>query len=157
MTSLYNLSTVSIFLLISSILVPEVEAQLIVPGKIVDASTRESLTAATVQIQGTYRGTITNSNGEFELMIPAYPVQLHVRHIGYNSITLDLAEHPETEIIIQLQPSPVNMREVVVAGEDPAIEIMREVIRRKQIWRDALDTYTAEAYTRQRLENEPVS
>jgi len=129
-------------------------AQQVITGLVIDASTKDPLPAATVQIAGTYRGTITNNNGEFELTIPSFPVRLHVRYIGYNSVTMDISEMPTSELTLQLQPTPVNMREVVVTGEDPAIGIMREVIRRKQIWRDALDTYTAEAYTRQRLEND---
>jgi hypothetical protein len=154
MTSFFNFAKASIFLAIMCLYISPVKAQQTLQGTVVDASTNEPLAAATVQIQGTYRGTITNNIGEFELSIPQFPVQLHVRYIGYNSITIDLQEFPSSELILRLQPTPVNLREVVVTGEDPAIEIMREVIRRKRIWRDALDTYTAEAYTRQRLEND---
>lgn len=122
-------------------------------GMIIDATDRSPLQSATIQIEGTYRGTITNSSGEFELLIPQFPATLQIRFIGYNSrsITIDAISD---NFIIELTPVPVSMREVVVTGEDPAIEIMREVIRRKQIWRDMLDTFEAEAYSRQRLEND---
>lgn len=154
MTSIFNFNNALSFLAMMCLFISPVLAQQTLKGTVVDASTNEPLAAATVQIQGTYRGTITNNIGEFELLIPQFPVQLHARYIGYNSITIDLQELPSSELILRLQPTPVNLREVVVTGEDPALEIMREVIRRKRIWRDALDTYTAEAYTRQRLEND---
>src|SRR5690554_4020516 len=128
-------------------------AQGLLKGKIIDTSTREPLETATIQIQNTYRGTISNSSGEFELQIPSIPATVIIRFIGYNSQSI-LIESISDPISIELQPVPHTMREVVVTGEDPAIGIMREVIRRKIIWRDLLDTFEAEAYSRQRLEND---
>jgi len=46
------------------------------------------------------------------------------------------------------------MEAIVVTAEDPAVTIMREVIKRKQVWRKKLLTYQAEAYTRVGLEND---
>ena len=34
----------------------------------------------------------------------------------------------------------LEMEEITVTGEDPAISIMREVINRKKIWRENLST-----------------
>ena len=42
----------------------------------------------------------------------------------------------------------------MVTGEDPARNIMRKVIERKQQWRDSLRTYRAEAYNRFTLAND---
>ncbi len=130
-----------------------VVAQQLIRGKVVDAKSGEALEAASIYVTGTYRGTITNADGEFELFVPDLPVQLNIRFIGYTSQTLELAALTES-IRVALEPIAVNMTEVVVTGEDPAIEIMREVIRRKPIWRDAMNTFQAEAYSRQRLEND---
>jgi len=129
------------------------QAQSLLRGHISDAKTGESLEAATIYITGTYRGTITNADGEFELMIPELPARLNIRFIGYTSRTIDVSEISEP-IRVVLEPIAVSLTEVVVTGEDPAIGIMREVIRRKPIWRDALNTFQAEAYSRQRLQND---
>ncbi|MDZ7772966.1 MAG: hypothetical protein U5K31_09540 [Balneolaceae bacterium] len=51
----------------------------------------------------------------------------------------------------RLKRSVRELGRLVVTGEDPAVRIMREVIRRKQIWRANLENYQAEAYTRQVL------
>lgn len=123
-------------------------------GTILDAKTGEPLQAATVQIEGTFRGTITNANGEFELTVPSFPTTILIRFIGYTSRTVTLESLPGSPLQIDLMPVPVSMREIVVTREDPAIEIMREVIRRKKIWRDELENFISDAYSRQRLEND---
>jgi hypothetical protein len=126
----------------------------IVTGTVTDAHTGEPLMAATVQIEGTYRGTITNADGQYSLRVDTFPTVIQVRYIGYQSVRIPLESDPTNHLNIPLEPAPFNLNEVVVTGEDPALGIMREVIRRKAIWRDQLNTYEAEAYTRQRLENE---
>jgi len=136
-----------------SIMPAVTSAQQLIRGTIVDAKSGLALEAATVQIIGTYRGTITNSEGEFELSLSVLPAELNVRFIGYTSQRITLSEIPQF-LEIALEPIAVDLSEVVVTGEDPAIEIMREVIRRKPIWRDALNTFEAEAYSRQRLQND---
>jgi hypothetical protein len=125
-----------------------------VSGVVIDAATDEGLYAATVQIEGTYQGTITNTDGEFSIRISEYPVTLIFRFIGYQTQYMYLESRPENPLQILMQPTLVNLSEIVVTGDDPALRIMREVIERKKIWRDELDTYVADAYTRQRLENE---
>jgi hypothetical protein len=139
--------------LLFSTLITSGIAQKILQGRISDTKTGEFMEAATVQITGTYRGTITNSDGEFELLIPSFPTELSIRFIGYTSKVIQLSEMPDF-LEVKLEPIAVDLREVVVTGEDPAIGIMREVIRRKPIWRDALNTFQAEAYSRQRLLND---
>lgn len=126
----------------------------LVSGFVHDANTGEPLLAATVQIKDTFTGTITNASGEFELRVRSYPAQLLFRFIGYETVEINLETPPEGSISIQMKPLAVTMREVVVTGEDPALQIMREVIARKEVWRAQLKTYKAEAYTRQRVEND---
>ncbi|MCH8495873.1 MAG: DUF5686 and carboxypeptidase regulatory-like domain-containing protein, partial [Balneolales bacterium] len=125
-----------------------------ISGQIFDAQSGSPLYAATVQVEHTYTGTITNTNGEFMIRTRSMPVTIVVRFIGYESQRIAIDAPSAEPIVVQLVPTPVSMGEIVVTGEDPAIRIMREVIARKPIWRDMLDSYVAEAYTRQRLEND---
>ncbi|MFD2530913.1 DUF5686 and carboxypeptidase-like regulatory domain-containing protein [Gracilimonas halophila] len=131
----------------------EAAAQTTVTGRIADAETGEPLPAAHVIIKDTYKGTISNQDGEFSIIVGELPVTLVVRFIGFESQEKVVTE--ETDFVdFLLKPSVAEMGEIVVTGEDPAIAIMREVIRRKQIWREGLKTYKAEAYTRQQLKND---
>ncbi|MXY08519.1 MAG: carboxypeptidase-like regulatory domain-containing protein [Rhodothermaceae bacterium] len=130
---------------------PEIKAQ-ILRGRVVDASTNETLPNATVQIAGTYRGTITNREGVFEIAVDDLPVDLVVRYIGYRTDTL--TAHTETPLEFRLQPVVMEMRQLVVTDEDPAVSIMREVIERKAVWQEKLSTFEAQAYSRYTFSND---
>ncbi|MEL7833472.1 DUF5686 and carboxypeptidase-like regulatory domain-containing protein [Fodinibius sp. Rm-B-1B1-1] len=145
-------SLLLLLLLISS----SVYAQKTINGTITDIKTGETLPSANILIENTYRGTITNSNGEFSLTIPdsLLPATLIVRYIGYETKELSITRNSSFNQHIPLTPSVTEMQEIVVTDEDPGMRIMREVIKRKQQWRKELETYTAEAYTRQSLSND---
>ena len=68
--------------------------------------------------------------------------------IGYSSVEVTISEESPEERDFALAPSPVVMETILVTAEDPAIGIMREVIRRKQEWRKLLTSYRADAYSR---------
>ncbi|HBQ58056.1 MAG TPA: hypothetical protein DD671_00060, partial [Balneolaceae bacterium] len=146
-------SSVLVLLLIFGIGTLPALAQQKVSGKIVDAETGEPLPAAHVIIKDTYKGTISNQDGEFSLSVKEFPVTVVVRFLGFESQekTVNANSGP---IDFILKPSVAQMGEIVVTGEDPATAIMKEVIRRKQEWRANLKTYKAEAYTRQQLRND---
>lgn len=128
-------------------------AQTKVQGTITDAETGEPLPSAHIIIKNTYQGTISNQDGEFSINVPSVPLTLVARFIGFESQEITVRSADE-DIHFNMQPSVAELGEIMVTGEDPAIEIMREVIRRKQIWRADLETYKAEAYTRQQLKND---
>ena len=130
---------------------PEIKAQ-ILRGRVVDASTNETLPNATVQIAGTYKGTITNLEGVYEIAVDDLPVDLVVRYIGYRTDTL--TAHTETPLEFRLQPVAIEMRQMVVTDEDPAVSIMREVIERKAVWQKKLSTFEAQAYSRYTFSND---
>lgn len=131
----------------------ETFAQHQVTGRIADAETGEPLPAAHVIIKDTYRGTISNQDGEFSIKVSEFPVTLVVRFIGFESQE-KIINANSGPVDFLLKPSVAQMGEIVVTGEDPAIAIMKEVIRRKKIWRANLNTYKAEAYTRQQIKND---
>ena len=131
-------------------------AQKTINGTVSDARTGERLPAANIAIEGTYKGTISNENGKYMLTIPdtLLPATITVRFIGYQRQSKEItAEGPQRQDIT-LEPSVTEMQEITVTNEDPGMRIMREVIRRKQQWRQKLNTYSAEAYTRQTLSND---
>lgn len=118
----------------------------VVSGRVMDAQTGEALPAATIHVADTFRGTITNSDGHFELSPGEWPANLVVRFMGYRTDTVRVAT-PDV-ITVSLEPAVIELATLTVTGENPAVRIMREVIRRKQIWRAELDSYQAQAYAR---------
>ena len=130
------------------------EAEQVVRGRVLDAQTGESLPSANIRIEGTYRGAITNADGDFEIALPDLPAELLFRYIGYRSARRTVADRDEQYVEIRLQPTTYQMPEIVVTDENPAIGIMRCVIDRKQERRAALASYAAEAYTRFTVSND---
>ena len=147
--------TVKIFLCvtIAGLLALQAQAQLI-RGRVVDGDADAALPAATVQVEGTYRGTITNGEGFFDLQLDEFPAVLVFRYIGYETRRIEIAKPPAGIYVVELNPIAYEMPEVVVTGEDPAIGIMREVIERKKVWRAALETYEVTAYSRYTVYND---
>ncbi len=118
-----------------------------VTGVVRDAQTGETLPAATVQIEGTLTGTITNDQGEFALNVPQRPATLTVRYIGYQKASVRV-EAGQTKADLSLEPSSLVAGELEVTDEDPGMRIMRRVIEEKAEWQAGMSTYAADAYTR---------
>jgi hypothetical protein len=152
---MFRIATIFLFIILLLTSIP-VLGQKTIEGTVYDAETGETLPSANISIEGTYRGTISNRSGDYSLTIPdsLLPATVTVRYIGFESIKRRINSGSNSRQDFKLQPSVTEMEEIVVTDEDPAVRIMREVIRRKQQWRKQLETYKAEAYTRQTLSND---
>lgn len=137
---------------LSSVVVPA-QAQVVVRGLVQDAQTGEPLPAAHVQVADRARGSITNAVGRFELVVPALPVELVIRYIGYRTERIHLAPGDSTDLLVDLEPAVIPLDELVVTGDDFADNIMRKVIAQKRAWRSRLDRHEAQGYTKVVLEN----
>lgn len=131
-----------------------VRGQKIIQGMVRDAESGQSLPSANIQIVGTFRGTISNDIGEYILKIEELPATIAVTYIGYASSRIRITTASNTIQNFSLIPIAYQLDPIVVTGEDPALRIMREVIKRKRIWRESLQTYQADGYTRVVLEND---
>lgn len=129
-------------------------SQRTVRGIVFDAASNESLPSATVLIKGTYKGTITNAEGEFSLSVDSLPVTLNIRYIGFETAEIQITESTPFPVEVGLKLSVTELEEIVVTDKDPGLSIMEMVIERKKLWRKDLKTYQAEAYTRQILSND---
>lgn len=128
-------------------------AQKLITGRVLDSANEQPLASAHVIIKDTYRGTITNADGEFQLKVDEFPAAIVVRFLGFETMEKKVDEQTRLPLIFRLNESYSEM-EITVTGEDPAISIMRRVIENKRIWRANLSTYKADAYTRQQLRND---
>jgi len=142
-----------IILLILFFISTTLSAQINITGKITNKETGEPLPYANIQIVDTYKGTISNDEGEFAIIIRKIPSRLLIRYIGYESQTIDI-QTSSRHFDISLVPKVVLLRQIVVTAEDPAVRIMRQVIEKKKQWRKRLKTYKSEAYTRAQIKND---
>ncbi len=140
-------------LMVLALLAPAASGQVLLRGIVVDAQTGETLPAASIQIEGTLRGTISNAEGQFTVEADSLPVDLIVRYVGYAPARSRVEQ--ADNVRLALRRMVYQLEEVVVSGdEDPAVRIMREVIRRKKEWRAELETYSADAYNRFTMRND---
>ena len=129
-------------------------AQIIITGHIEDARTQTPLPAANIQIVGTFQGTISNEEGDFRLLLDKLPASVSITYIGYESKQILIENNDDMDFLISLEPIILEMDAIVIIAEDPALAIMREVIRRKLIWRKEIQTSSAKAYSRLVFEND---
>ena len=142
----------ALLLLGLNVLVSVAPAQtFVVSGTVRDKSSGESLVAANIRIDGTARGTISNAEGAYRLSLPPGSYSLIVSFIGYKSDTVRVALMRDTMHDVALVPIAVQLAEIVVTDEDPAVRIMRNVIENKGQWKERLKSYQFDAFTRQIL------
>lgn len=133
-------------------------AESIITGKITDSGTNEPLAYVNIYVEGTYIGTISNDDGEYYLKIPVIPANVIISHLGYKTGSLTIEKPGDIKADISLTPFHLQLEEVVVTAKDenPALRIMREVIKKKQEFRKRMKSYKARAYTRLRIEKDDV-
>ncbi|MCC7507630.1 MAG: TonB-dependent receptor [Saprospiraceae bacterium] len=90
-----------------------VSAQVRISGTVTDAETGEALIGASVRVQGTTNGAITDFNGAFSLSLPDAGATLVVSYTGYADQTVPLAG--QTTLNIAMAPNAL-IEEIVVVG-----------------------------------------
>lgn len=82
-------------------------------GKVLDASTGESVIGASVLIKGTTNGTITSLDGDFSIDAKQGQV-IEVTSIGYKDYNFTVSQNGS--IIVRLEPSALSLDDVIVVG-----------------------------------------
>jgi TonB-linked SusC/RagA family outer membrane protein len=85
-----------------------------ISGKITAGGTNDPLTGVTVQVKGSSRGTATNSNGSFSLMVEPTDRTLVISFIGYETQEVPIGTSDLVTASLQLAPN--SLSNVVVVG-----------------------------------------
>lgn len=85
-----------------------------VKGVVQNSETKEPMRAVSVSIDGTARGTYTDSKGEFVLSVSAYPVRLTFSSVGYETISESFIDGLSKNVL--MTPTMTLGQEVVVAA-----------------------------------------
>jgi len=103
--------SISIFLFLNFYLIAYNQ---VIRGTIMDQMTREKIYFAYVYINGTFVGTTSDKNGNFELDISKYySMPLTISAIGYYSVILTV-KSTDKPILIYLKPKVYELNEVVI-------------------------------------------
>jgi len=91
-----------------------------VSGMIVDAETGEELIGATIQVQGTGTGTVTDISGNYQLKLDPGTYTLQYSYVSYSPKTVEgvaVKAGEVNRIDISLQSDDVQLQEVIVQAE----------------------------------------
>lgn len=106
-----------------------------------------ALPGASVMINGTTTGAMTNTNGYFKIRESPLHCKITVSFVGYKN--QELAVSRLEKIKVYLNEEALEMPEVVItSGENPAIPIIRKAMARREEVRKIKDHYQATAYTK---------
>ena len=91
-------------------------AQTTVVGFVKDGDTGEPMFSASVMVDGTTQGVMTDFDGRFSVTVPSLPVTLNVTFIGYTLKQVKVTQ-PNQRINVKLMPDQVLIETAEVVGE----------------------------------------
>jgi hypothetical protein len=100
-------------------------------GKVIDGVTKKPVVFANVYLLNSSIGTVTNSDGEFVIKVPSSESgkTLGISYIGYHNMEFKLSELAPEDNVIKLEPSSVQIKEVIIRTSDPT-ELIQMAMRR---------------------------
>ncbi len=99
-------------------------------GIVYDAKTNKVLSFASLVVNGTNIGTVTNSDGEFLIKIPSSyrNAELQISSLGYKTLTLPFSFLSRFDNKLFLEPTSYVLEEVEIRKVDP-VNLIRDVLR----------------------------
>ena len=130
------------------------QRQVALSGVVRDLQSGEPLPTVNIRILESTKGTSTNLEGAYRILLAAGSHRILVSCIGYRSDTLEvLVDSVNIRRDVSLQVSPVPLPEVLVVGDqrDPGEQIILKAIANKQRYLSQLHSYRFNAYTKTTL------
>ena len=112
----------------------------------------EPLPYATVYIQGTSSGTVSNAEGQYELELNelgSYTITF--QYVGYQKFSYTFTyDGKPVQYSVQLKHDTSLVREIVISAnrEDPAYEIIRKAIQKRTYYKQQVASYEADLYVK---------
>ncbi len=122
----------------------------VVRGKVIDAETGDPIPFVNMVFVGTTIGITTDFDGYYQVKTDQPVDSISASYIGYVSRKKPIKRGVSQQINFQLKQDLVNLKEVVfVAEENPAYDIMRQVIKNKTSNdKRSLSAYEYESYNK---------
>lgn len=129
-----------------------------IKGRVVDGDTNEGLPFSNVYFEGTTNGVSTDIDGYYEIMTTIWMDSLAASALGYEILQKKLEKIPEQTINFSLKSTEFTLSEVVViAGENPANAIVRNIVKHKDENRpESINAVYHESYAKVELDFENI-
>jgi TonB-linked SusC/RagA family outer membrane protein len=96
-----------------------------ITGTVVDEN-NEPVPGATVTIQGTTRGVITDMDGKFTIEVKSADI-LDIKYLGYQTSTITVGEQKELRIQLQVRPNELDEVTVVAFGKQKKSSVVASI------------------------------
>lgn len=96
-------------------------------GIVIDKETGNPIVFANIHIEGTKKGTVSNSDGEFIIKVPGrfYQGEISISSLGYKIRTIPIDSLTEDQNVIQLTVTTYAIGELTVYNHDPYDLLLR--------------------------------
>lgn len=103
---------------------------------------------ASISVQGTSKGAITNAAGKYTLTLATGNYILICQFVGFKKEEKNIVVDETTLIVdFDLSIQDVKMQEVIIKrGDDPALEIIRNTIRKRDFYNKQVDSFQVDVY-----------
>lgn len=103
---------------------------------------------ASVSIKGTKKGTTTNSSGRYSIDLVPGQYMLVAQYVGYAKREKPITVTGNDQLVdFTLSIQELTLSEVIVKkGEDPAYEIIRNAIKKRNFYNDQVDSFSVSVY-----------
>lgn len=107
----------------------------------------EPLPYATVYARNSTNGTVANASGEYKLNLAKGDHEIVFQYIGYKQKIEKIAvAGAPVRLNVRLEPSDLEISEVVITTRDPAYEIMKKAIDKRKYYKNRTPAYSHDAY-----------
>ncbi|WP_111685449.1 carboxypeptidase-like regulatory domain-containing protein [Winogradskyella tangerina] len=102
-------------------------------GKVIDGQTKKVIESASLSIEGSNIGTISNSDGEFVLKVPANysNSRLIISFLGYETKVVEISDLSVNNIKIELRAAATQLQPVNISAFKDAENLVRMVFKDK--------------------------
>ena len=117
----------------------------------------EPLPFASITVRGTQSGAIANSKGRYDITIKEGSYTLVCQHVGYRAENKQVIVDKEITVDFTLHLQELSMEEVVIkSGTDPANEIIRQTIKKRNYYNSQVDSFTVDVYIKGLLKSRQI-
>lgn len=119
-----------------------------ISGKIIDKN-GDIIPFANILIEGTQKGTASNFNGEFSLVVKEDETQrLAISSIGFENKVINLSTLNSDYLKITLEAEDILLKRVTVNAnaKDPAYSIIRNAVKKRKFHLNQVESYSANIY-----------
>ncbi len=138
---------------------PLLAQEVTVTGKVTDASTGDPVPFVNVFFKGTSIGSTTDFDGYYRIKTTSPQDSLVASYIGYIKRMKYVGKAQSQQVNFQLEPDITKLEEVVfLAGENPAFEVLRRVVKNKSINdKRSLSAYEYQSYNKIEIDVDNIS